>query len=142
MSLDLTSVRNAAASLTEALRACEAASEALTDELRELMRDGVIQRFEYTFELCWKFMRRVLRAEGMDGVEAMTNKELFRLAAERGLIEDAGPWIDMLHQRNLTPHTCDEATARAVLEAVRGFESEIEYFIVQLERRVADEPVR
>ena len=54
MALDLTPLERALASLEEAFQACDALPD------NSLMRDGAIQRFEFTYELAWKFLRRAL----------------------------------------------------------------------------------
>ncbi len=117
MTLDLTSFEKAVSSLERAIAAMDASSTSEDADRHDLMRDGVIQRFEYTFELAWKHMRRYLRIYGFERVETLTNRELFRLAAEQGLSNDAEEWFDLLQARNRTSHVYDEDTAREVYEA-------------------------
>lgn len=81
-------------------------------------RDGAIQRFEYTFELAWKMMQRVLKQQG---VEAGSPKQVFRAALKIGLIDDLDQWFSFLEKRNLTVHTYNEDTADEVFEASRVF---------------------
>jgi nucleotidyltransferase substrate binding protein (TIGR01987 family) len=83
----------------------------------DLMRDGVIQRFEYTMDLCWKLIQRYLKVEvGLDESMIRSKKDLFREAARIKLIESAEAWIGHLEARNSTSHSYDATVAQAVFE--------------------------
>jgi nucleotidyltransferase substrate binding protein (TIGR01987 family) len=117
MPLQLDSFRNALASL----RAVQAKSEdavfmaAMDDITREAIRSGVIQHFEFTFELAWKFIRRRLAADiGRASVDGIPRRDLFRIAAENGLIEDVEAWFQYHLARNQTSHTYDPPIAAIV----------------------------
>ena len=77
----------------------------------EFIRDSVIQRFEFTFELAWKLLKLKLYDEG---VEANTPRSVIREAVTAGLLEDGNLWSEMLQKRNLTSHPYDDALARVV----------------------------
>lgn len=77
----------------------------------EFIRDAVIQRFEFTFELGWKMLRLKLQEEG---VEANTPRAVIREAVAAGWLEDGNRWSLMLQKRNETSHTYDDALARQV----------------------------
>ena len=67
-------------------------SSKFTDDL--LMRDGTIQRFEYTMDLCWKLIQRYLKdVAQVPETEIRSKKDLFREAAKIGYIENAEIWI-------------------------------------------------
>lgn len=136
MKLDLTSLQKAVSSLERAVRIAENKISAGTgsDEV-EVLKAGVIQNFEFTYELCWKFIQRWIR-ENRNPEEAdhpRTRKELFRLAAMYGLIADPLPWFDFSEKRNLTSHTYDEPTAQAVYEAAGRFLPDAAYLCRKLE---------
>lgn len=80
----------------------------------ELARDGCIQRFEYTFELAWKMLRRHFALDDVETSERMTRKDLFREAAKQGLIDDPVPWFGFLEARNITSHIYDLDKAEQV----------------------------
>lgn len=80
------------------------------------LKDGVIQRFEFTYELCWKLMKYFLEIEGIG--EAKSPRSTFREAFQYGLIEDGELWIDMLKDRNLTSHVYDEKAAIEIYEKI------------------------
>lgn len=92
-----------------------------SEEERDLLRDGVVQRFEYGFELSWKLLRRFLTLYGLERVEQLTNREIFRLGFEQGLLDEADTWLVFLRHRNLTSHIYDEATAQRVFSSAEPF---------------------
>lgn len=83
--------------------------------LLETLRSGVIQHFEFTYELCWKFMRRwLMESLGRTEVEGVSRRELFRLAHEAGLITSIDDWMGYHSARNLTSHAYDSKIAAEV----------------------------
>jgi nucleotidyltransferase substrate binding protein (TIGR01987 family) len=92
--------------------------EALALPYSEVVRDGVIQRFEFTFELLWKTLQLHLQHLGY---EANSPRRVLREAFEAGIIaseREGDGWMAMLDDRNLTAHTYDEALAEAVYERI------------------------
>lgn len=92
--------------------------EILKQPMDIFRRDGTIQRFEYTFELTWKMMQRVLK---LQGVEASSPKQVFRAAWKAHFIENIEEWFRFLEKRNLTAHTYNEDVADEVFEAAKIF---------------------
>ena len=88
------------------LRLDEAIEESKINKKSSTLKDGVIQRFEFSYELCWKLMKNYLEDEGIQ--EAKSPKSTFREAFKIGIIKDGDIWIDMLNDRNLTSHVYDE----------------------------------
>lgn len=82
-----------------------------------IVRDALIQRFEFTFEAAWKAAYRWLRARGNDVDEEAAS--VIPEAFARRLIVDAKGWGDMRRFRNKTSHTYDEALAMQVAAFVR-----------------------
>ena len=88
----------------------------------ELLRDGVIQRFEYTMDLAWKFIQRYLRIDLQVEESAIrSKKDLFRESARLGVIDDAERWIAHYEARNYTSHTYNRQTANNVYAQVLLF---------------------
>ncbi len=85
--------------------------DALAAPESDLNRDAAIQRFEFSFELSWKAIQKVLRGEGLD---APSPKSCFREAYRLGWIQQEEPWLSMLEDRNLTSHTYDVKLAESV----------------------------
>ena len=82
---------------------------AASRELSDLEKQGVIQGFEFTFELAWNVMKDYLEEQGVTGI--IGSKNAVRHAFNKGLIEDGQIWMDMIEGRNLASHSYDEATA-------------------------------
>lgn len=93
----------------------EAVAEAKTSD-SAVVRDGVIQRFEFTAELAWKTCRELLMKEGY--VEIDSPKSAMRQAFAAGLVTDAEGWSSLLQARNITSHIYSEEQAQAIYEQV------------------------
>ncbi len=79
-------------------------AEAKIQADNELMRDGAIQRFEYTMDLSWKMIQRYLKIAQADESTIRSKNDLFRAAARLQIIEDAESWIQHYAARNETSH--------------------------------------
>ena len=138
MALDFTSLEKAIASLASALRVATAddGPAGRSEAERDVIRAGVIQNFEFTYELCWKFIQRWIReyrtAEEADS--ARTRNDLFRLAARYHLIRDPTVWFDYAEARNLTSHAYDAKKAETVFDAAIRFLPEAQHLLAQLEQ--------
>ena len=130
--LDLSALRSALASLQKAVVRWQASAE-----LDEELRDACIQRFEYTFELCWKMLKRRLEIELPDSqsVDTLSFREMIRSGAERGWIADADAWMVYRDKRNLTSHTYNAATATDVAVIIPAFALQASTLLSQLEAR-------
>ena len=140
MVLDLAGLRRAVRSLESAVFVMQeklAASDSFSAEM-EVIRAGVIQNFEFTYELCWKFMKRWLEENyGPVYVDGVPRRELFRLAAENLLLTDVERWMDFHRARNRTSHVYDPTVAQAVLSEATAFLPEAQEFMRRLEERNA-----
>ena len=94
------------------------ALEAEVKDLSQLEREGVIQRFEYTFELAWNTLKDRLEYDGVV-LDTVSPRNVIRVAFRAKLIDDGDAWIDMLTDRNLMAHTYDAARFEAVAGNVR-----------------------
>ena len=115
--IDFTSLSKAITLLANAL---EAASLSPRDEF---VRDASIQRFEYTYELCVKSIRRQLTtmADSPAEIDALGYRDLIRTGVERGLVKSGESWFAYRELRNITSHVYDPAKARKVFGALRPF---------------------
>jgi len=112
------------------LNASAAFQAALGQVTSDLTRDGAIQRFEYTFELCWKTMRRVLRTKGS---EVNHPRDVFREAAADKLIADPMVWFGFLESRNKITHIYKQEVADEVFAVLPAFNKSLTEFLSALE---------
>ena len=97
-------------------------SEAFDDgveALSQLGREGVIQRFEYTFELAWLTLKDRLEYDGV-ALTTVTPRNVIRQAFQEKLVVGGDAWIDMLTDRNLMSHTYDFALFEAVISRINA----------------------
>lgn len=101
----------------------------------EFVRDASIQRFEYTYELCGKFLRRYLQLteQTADEVKEMSFPNLIRTASERGLLaNDWTVWKIYREKRNITSHTYDEKKAQEIMAIIPDFLQEAQALLITL----------
>ena len=110
---------------------------AVDPELREQFRAAVIQAFEFSFELSWKFIKRYLEQFSLEKVDGFTAKQLFRVAHEQGLIQNVDAWFGYLEKRNLTSHTYDGTVAEQVYEGAKEFLGDARYLLKNLTEKTA-----
>ena len=102
----------------------------------EVIKAGVIQNFEFTYELCWKLMKRWLEMNLSPGLmEGVTRKQLFRYAAENFLIEDFNAWLLYHELRKKTSHTYDQEVANEIFNNAGMFLKDAKKFLKALEVR-------
>jgi nucleotidyltransferase substrate binding protein (TIGR01987 family) len=80
--------------------------------LNELEKQGLIQSFEYTYELAWNTLKDYFEAQGETNMHG--SRDVFRLAFKRGLIENGETWMDMIKSRILPSHTYNEDVAEII----------------------------
>lgn len=87
------------------------------EQLNKFELQGLIQCFEYTFELAWKTMKDYLELEGF---EVKSPRGTIQTAFQVELITNGHGWIDALEKRNLMEHTYDEAVAKQAEELIKN----------------------
>ena len=138
MTLDLTSLRRAIASLEKSIRSYRVLSEnsSLTRDDIDTVKAGVIQNFEVAYEQCWKFMKRWIEQNvSSDIVDGVTRRELFRVSAENRLIDDVAQWMEFHQSRNLTAHTYDAENAGQAFSSALIFIDAASSFLKRLDVR-------
>jgi nucleotidyltransferase substrate binding protein (TIGR01987 family) len=112
--------------ITPLLLAFEKFERFRMNDRTEQERAGIIQAFEYCFELSWKIMKRLLEERGRI---VNSPRETFRIAALEGFITDSEIWFDFLKKRNMTVHTYNQNEAEEVLSICTVFSSETKVFL-------------
>lgn len=106
------------------------------DALNPLEKEGVIQRFEYCFELAWKTMKDYLE-EGGFVMTTITPRQVLKDAYAAKILEDGQVWIDMLDHRNLLSHTYSPVVFEKAIKAIHahylpGIERLHEFMLAEL----------
>ena len=84
--------------------------------LDDIIKEGIIQRFEYTHELSWKVMKDFL--EDVGDVKIYGSKDATKEAFAAELITDGDVWMDMIKSRNKTSHTYNEEVADEIFKNI------------------------
>ena len=92
--------------------------------------DATIQRFEFTFELSWKFLKEFFFERGL---ELNYPKEIIKEAFSVNLIDDENLWIKMLRDRNMTSHTYDEKLADEIFSRIKLYVPELRNLLKNIE---------
>lgn len=85
-------------------------------DLSELEKEGVVQRFEYTFELAWKTLQDLLIYRGYEIIPGPNN--VLKKSFEDGLINNHDGWRKMAKARNITTHTYNEGDASEIVKRI------------------------
>ena len=93
--LDLTILKKAKTTLAKFLKHNKTEQE----------QAGIIQAFEFCYELAWKILKKSLYNEG---IKVESPRSAFRESAKNGIIKDVKLWFDFLEKRNQTTHTYNE----------------------------------
>ena len=104
--------------LTNAVERLREGVQAYQENPAKIIRDGVIQRFEFTCELAWKTTREFLLDQGF--TELNSPKSTMRKAFSYGLIDDEQAWIALLNARNQTSHIYDDHTAAVIAAKIQN----------------------
>lgn len=105
----------------------DAVELAASRELTNLEKQGVIQGFEFTFELAWNLMKDYLEDEGITGI--IGSKGAVRHAFSKGLVEDGQVWMEMIESRNISSHSYDIVTAEQLFAKItRDFYTRLRAF--------------
>lgn len=132
--IDLTPLSNAVDRLSEGL------ARYLRDVSDTQIRDGLIQRFEFTYELSHKLLKRYLESvsPSPDEYDAADFQYLIRSGNEQGLLLGDWPvWRKYRDMRSKTSHTYDEKVALEVVEGIAPFLDEARHLLQQISERLS-----
>ena len=103
--------------------------EALNEEESDLIIDGVLHRYEFTFELAWKTLKDYLEYLGVT-INTGSPREVIKESFAHDLISDGETWIKMMLARNSLSHLYDEETSRQVYNEIK------KKYIYQIEKLI------
>ena len=132
---DFSSLRNALARLAEGYLRYQ------SDVSDIQIRDGLIQRYEFTYEISHKMLKRHLEmtAANPEAFDALPFADLIRTGNEQSLLKsDWSAWKVFREMRAKTSHTYDEDIAQTVVQVIPAFIEEIEFLVKRLEQRNHD----
>ena len=127
--LDISALENAETRLQEMLTRYK------KESYDEAVRDSVIQRFEFTYSIVLKTLRKYFmeRAFILDNINQMSFNEMIRTASQLNLIKsNLEKWTIYREMRNMTSHTYDEVVALQVVNIIPDFSDEVAYLIASL----------
>ena len=102
----------------ELASATERLKEALQENENDIVIDGTLHRFEFTFELAWKTIKDYLEYSGIiEGIGSP--REIIKTAYANGIIEDGEEWIKMMLARNSLSHLYDEEKSREIYMEIK-----------------------
>ena len=103
-------------------------------DIFDALRDSVVQRFAYTYELAFKFIKRQLKAMSANPREydEMSFRAIIRRAGAAGLVANVEAFFKYREARNITSHTYEEDKAEEVLAVVPDFISDARALIEKL----------
>ncbi len=130
MKLDISSLEKATISLEKAILEYEKTNS-------EFVRDSCIQRFEYTYELSWKTLKRYLElvSPNPNEIDMLSFQELIREANEKNLLlSNWETWKLYRIYRGTTSHAYNQNKANEIYEEIPGFLNEIQFLIKQLKK--------
>lgn len=93
--------------------------EALEQEETDIVIDGVLHRYEFTFELAWKTLKDYLEYLGIP-MNTGSPREVIKESFAHNLISDGETWIKMMLARNSLSHLYDEETSRQIYVAIKN----------------------
>lgn len=136
--IDLSPMASAVRNLTEAVQLVGTTHENVQEPVRLLLRAGLIQTFEYNYDLAIGMMTRYLKSvvPNPSSPDLGVFEELIRVADERQLLlSPFATWKMFRQARNNTSHTYSEVKALAVVKAIPVFEKEVRYLLARLQER-------
>ena len=139
--LDLSPLRQALSSLEDGLEVVRNADwfNLQDAKVRNTLIAGVIQNFEFVYEISTKMLRRRLEMDALNPseVDFANFRDVLRIAAEKGLIRDVQAWFEYRQMRNITAHTYDHQKAQQVYAGTQAFMQDARALLAQLEDRGA-----
>lgn len=135
--LHLAPLEKAIDSLKEAIEFSHSELAKQDTRLFRQFRNSVIQCFEFTYELCWKMLKRQLQLDAPNSsrIDELNFNDMIREGAVRGLIHDPIAWMQFRKERNATSHTYNENMAQEVYQTAVIFIAHAEQLLLSLKEK-------
>ena len=126
----------------DAIRASATLKDILNESFSIVVRDATIQRFEYTFEALWKFLREYLKEQ--EGIISNSPKSCFREVFSLGLLteEETIKCLEMTDDRNMTFHTYKEEVSKVLYGKIEDYYDLMEILLKKVSGRVGVTPTK
>lgn len=122
MQISLGQLEKSLSALQKAIVIWDRVAMGLDTDLIDTTRSGVIQNFEVAYEQSWKTLRRwMMYYLSVTDSDIVQRRQLYRLAAKNGLLDDVEAWWDFHEARNQTSHTYNPVIALEVAQTARRF---------------------
>ena len=139
--LDLSALRGAVSSLEDGLEVVSDGDwfNLQSTKVQNTLIAGVIQNFEFVYEISFKMIKRQIEEESAspNEVDESNFREVLRVAAEKGLLADVEAWFKYRKMRNITAHTYDHEKAQQVYQDTLIFINDARALLIALEARNA-----
>ena len=113
-------------------KAAERLKQGISQAKDELGQDGIIQRFEFTFELMWKCLKVLLQEQG---IITKSPKDSLKSAFQVGFIEEEQAFLDMFEDRNLASHLYSKEDSEAIFQRIKkGHLPKVEALLARLKK--------
>ena len=118
--------------LKSAKKALETLKETLNEPYSLYLRDATIQRFEYTFEALWKFLKEYLKVK--KGILVTSPKDCFREVFSAGFCDEneTSELLKMTDSRNETSHAYNEEIANKIFAEIKTYKDLIDKLLSKI----------
>lgn len=129
-------IYNYSRALTKLIEGHGALPTLIDSGLQDIYLDLIVKRFEFTFEMSWKAIKRTLSMMGIEDVRSP--RACFKEAFAQALLIDQVIWLDMIEMRNLSSHTYDESEMLQLKDKLPSYIEAFQYLLNQLELQLND----
>lgn len=122
----------------DAFNALKTVEDILKEPFSMIIRDATIQRFEYTFEALWKFLKEYLKEK--EGIVSNSPKACFKEIFSLGFLteEETVRCLEMTDRRNDISHTYKEEVAKLIYSKIKGYYTLMKNLLDQFEDKIED----
>ena len=122
----------------DAFHALKTLEDIFKESFSMIIRDATIQRFEYTFEALWKFLKEYLKEK--EGIISNSPKACFKEIFSLGFLteEETVRCLEMTDRRNDTSHTYKEEVAKLIYSKIKGYYTLMKNLLDQFEDKIED----